>query len=128
MKEPKEPTRYCFGCGRDDWVREFTRFDAKTCSGACRIRVMRDIEQGHPLAYIDAMDDWTEAQKRARRSLHQAIDDMIAIEKMVRAARRERRRAATRAGKGGRPLHLKPAPDPAPEEPPKHRGGGFIPV
>ena len=69
------------------------------------------LERGQHLAYIR---DWPPAQQQARRALHQALQDSIDVEKMVRATRRERPPKP-------RFVDLKPSAHPA-----KHRGGGLV--
>jgi hypothetical protein len=82
-----ELDRPCRRCGRRDWMRPSTRFDRETCSDACR----KGISRGEDLAYLK---DWSDDQARIRRFLHDAISDGIAVEKMLRAQRREYRTKA----------------------------------
>jgi hypothetical protein len=95
-----------------------TRFDALTCTDACRQRLCR----GQDLAYLK---DWPPDLARARRFVHEAIVSDIETRKAVAAMKRERR-AAQKLRK--RPIHLV---DPAsrPATVPKPRGGGgFIEI
>jgi hypothetical protein len=107
----------CRACGE---TFHSCRIDAKTCSAQCR----QDLHENGDLAYITALPS---AQQIARRALHQAEDDEIAIERMLIDARRAGRKAA-KVLKQRRALYLKSEPEPAPEEPPKHRGGNFLAV
>jgi hypothetical protein len=84
-----------------------TRFDARTCSDTCRQRLRRG---GHTV-YIENLPH---VQKLARRALHQAIEDTIAIERVVRSARRERRKLGRRVVIKLAPLSQEPC-----------RGGGI---
>jgi len=85
-----ELERPCRVCGLTGWMRKRTkhdrgtRFDAQTCSGACRVALHR----GRDLAYLR---DWHPALAHARRSIHRAIADDVAIQKMRTAMARERR-------------------------------------
>jgi hypothetical protein len=115
-KPVRSHRRTCRVCGKSF---HSNRFDALTCSDPCQ----KDRREGRDLAYIQ---DLPPAHQHARRAIHQADLDAIDIEKMVRTAQRERRRDAK--AQKQRPVHLKANPDPAPEEPPKHRGGNFITV
>jgi hypothetical protein len=89
--------RPCAVCGL-----EFkpVRNDAKTCSNTCRKR--RAVGR---LAYIAELP---QVQQRARRALHQAIEDAIAIERVVRTARLERRKLGRRAVIKLAPLRIAP--------------------
>jgi hypothetical protein len=120
-----ELDRPCRVCGRDDWVRKgtrhdrATRFDAEVCGDRCR----KLRERGHDLAYLR---DWSPPLAQARRFRHEAITADIETWNAVNAMRRERRAAARNKRP---PVFLKANPEPAPEEPPKHRGGGrFITI
>jgi uncharacterized protein YfaQ (DUF2300 family) len=94
----------CCVCGL---VFKPAQYHAKTCSSTCRQRLRRG---GH-LAYIA---DWPQARQQARRALHQALADVIIIERTVRAARRQRRKIVSRAVIKLAPLSKGP-----------HRGGGM---
>jgi hypothetical protein len=64
------------------------RFDALTCSTTCRIRKSRDHDLD--LAYLATMPP---DQARARRMIHNTVDDEIFIGRMAGASRREGRAA-----------------------------------
>jgi hypothetical protein len=102
---PLAAKRPCLVCGS-----EFrpVRSDARCCTSTCRQRLHR----GQRLAYLQ---DCPPAQQLARQTLHQAIEDTIAIEKVVRAARRERRMLARRMVRKLAPLTRGPS-----------RSGGII--
>jgi hypothetical protein len=109
--------RPCCVCGLE-WRPK--RFDAVTCSDACRKR----LERGGYLAYLR---DWPADRAQARMFLHDALKASIDTQKSVTATRRERRLDKWRR-QHVKPLHLKADPEPAPEEPPKHRGARYITV
>jgi hypothetical protein len=81
-----------------------TRFDAETCSMACRKACSPKANRGGDLEYLrDLPDD----QARSRRFLHEAIRDEIELERMIRAQRRDYREMARRK------RQARPAPAPA---------------
>jgi hypothetical protein len=86
------------------------RNDGKTCSDTCRQRLRR----GRRFAYLAELP---QAQQQARRALHQAIEGTIALERAIRAARRERRNIGRRAIVRLAPLRRGP-----------QRGGGILHV
>lgn len=81
--------RPCRRCGRRNWMRPSTRFDRETCSDRCR----KAISRGADLEYLRTLPD---DQARTRRFLHEAIRDEIAVERLVRAQRRDYRATAKR--------------------------------
>lgn len=81
--------RPCRRCGRRNWMRSRTRFDRETCSDRCR----KAISRGADLEYLRTLPD---DQARTRRFLHEALRDEIAVERMVRAQRRDYRAMAKR--------------------------------
>ena len=85
--------RPCRRCGRRNWVKPRTRFDRETCSDACRKAISAKGGRGGDLEYLKAM---TADQARIRRFLHETIRDEIALEKSIRAQRREYRVRARR--------------------------------
>src|SRR5260370_18824282 len=97
--------RPCAVCGLEFKPR---RSDAKTCCDTCRKRLQR----GQHLAYLR---EWPPARQRAREAIHQALADAIAVERVARAARRQRRIIGRRAVTKLAPLSRGP-----------HRGGGII--
>jgi hypothetical protein len=105
--------RPCRVCGLE-WRP--TRFDALTCTDACRQRLCR----GQDLAYLK---DWPPDVARARRFVHEAIRADIETRKVVAAMKRERR-AAQKQHKRRARLELTPALQPATS--PKPRGGGGL--
>jgi len=60
------------------------RFDALTCSTTCRIRKSR----GFDLAYLATMPP---DQARARRMIHNAVDDEIFVMRLATTSQREGR-------------------------------------
>ena len=109
-------TRPCRVCGLE-WRP--ARFDALTCTDACRQRLCR----GQDLAYLK---DWPPDVARARRFVHEAIVSDIETRKVVAAMKRELR-AAQKQRKRRVQLELSPAAPPAVS--PKPRGGeGLIEI
>jgi hypothetical protein len=92
-----------------------TRFDALTCTDACRQRLCR----GQDLAYLK---DWPPDVARARRFVHEAIVADIDTRKVVAAMKRERRAAQKQQT---RRVQLNRASLPATIPKPRG-GGGFI--
>jgi len=91
-----------------------TRFDALTCTDACRQRLCR----GQDLAYLT---DWPPDVARARRFVHEAIVADIETRKAVTAMKRERRAVQKHQKRRGRPeLKLPSLPATKP------RGGGGL--
>jgi hypothetical protein len=97
--------RPCAVCGL---TFQPTQYHAKVCCATCRQRLHR----GGRLFYVEELP---QVQQQARRALHQAIEDTIAIEKVVRAARRERRKIGRRMVRSLAPLTRGSS-----------RGGGFM--
>jgi hypothetical protein len=93
------------------------RFDALTCTDACRQRLCR----GQDLAYLR---DWPPDVARARRFVHEAIVSDIETRKAVAAMKRERR-AAQKQGKRRVQLNLASLPATSPKP---RGGGGFIEI
>jgi hypothetical protein len=108
--------RACRVCGLE-WRP--ARFDALTCTDACRQRLCR----GQDLAYLK---DWPPDVARARRFVHEATVSDIATRKVVAAMKRERR-AAQKQRKRRVRLELSPASQPATSPKPRG-GGGFIEI
>src|ERR1700681_3291742 len=106
-------TRPCRVCALE-WRP--TRFDALTCTSACRQRLCR----GQDLAYLK---DWPPDVARARRYVHEAIISDIETRKVVAAMKRERR-AAQKQSK--RRVRLESGPAAPPAASPKPRGGGGL--
>jgi hypothetical protein len=78
--------RRCIVCGM-----EFVgRSDSWCCTVTCRSRLHR----GGRLAYLAELP---QAQQQARRACHEAAEAILATERLVRAARRERRTISRRA-------------------------------
>ena len=104
--------RPCRVCGLE-WRP--TRFDALTCTDACRQRLCR----GQDLAYLK---DWPPDVARARRFVHEATVSAIETRKAVAAMKRERRVAQKHQKRRARPeLNLPSLPATKPRG-----GGGFI--
>jgi hypothetical protein len=115
--------RKCRVCGKIFFSR---RFDAFMCSALCRknLGTKRDGRPGD-LAYLKA-ECRDPIIANARKYVLDANKSDIETRKAHLKQRRIWRAAARNAK---RPLHLKPLPDPAPDKPPKRRGGGnFITV
>ena len=106
--------RPCRVCGLE-WRP--TRFDALTCTDACRQRLCR----GQDLAYLR---DWSPDVARARRFVHEAIVADIETRKVVAAMKRERRAAQKQQTRRAR---LNPASLPVTTLKPRG-GGGFIDI
>src|SRR5258708_37787709 len=83
---PMSTKRPCVVCGLEFKPR---RSDAKTCCDTCRKRLQR----GQHLAYLR---EWPPARQRAREAIHLALADAIAVESVVRAPRRQRRKITSR--------------------------------
>jgi hypothetical protein len=96
-----------------------TRFDALTCTDACRQRLCR----GQDLAYLQ---DWPPDVARARRFVHDAIVADIETRKVVAAMKRERR-ADQKQRKRRTQLKFNRAPQPVASPKPRG-GGGFIDI
>jgi hypothetical protein len=111
MSSAKRPCRVC-GL---EWRP--IRFDALTCTDACRQRLCR----GQDLAYLK---DWPPDVARARRFVHEAIVFDIETAKAVAAMKRERR-AAQKQQKSR--VRLIPASLSVPSTKPRG-GGGFIDI
>ena len=108
-------TRPCRVCGLE-WRP--TRFDALTCTDACRQRLCR----GQDLTYLRG---WPLDVARARRFVHEAIVADIETRKAVTAMRRERRAAQKQRSRVVR--LVTPASQPATAPKPRG-GGGFIDI
>jgi hypothetical protein len=87
--EAQESALVCHVCGRNFTA---SRFDARTCTSACRQRLRR----GQGFAYLAGL---TKRQQRAGREMHAAYDklkaahkDRVAATREVREAKREARR------------------------------------
>jgi hypothetical protein len=108
--------RPCRVCGLE-WRP--ARFDALTCTDACRQRLCR----GQDLAYLK---DWPPDVARARRFVHEAIVSDIETRKVVAAMKRERRAAQKQRN---RRVQIELSPAAPPTAPLKPRGGGgFIEI
>ena len=93
-----------------------TRFDALTCTDACRQRLCR----GQDLAYLK---DWPPDVARARRFVHEAVISDIETRKVVAAMKRERRAAQKQRKRRVQPELTPAGPAAAPLKP---RGGGGL--
>jgi hypothetical protein len=87
--EAQESALVCHVCGRNFTA---SRFDARTCTSACRQRLRR----GQEFAYLAGL---TKRQQRAGREMHAAYDklraahkDHVAAMRKAREAKREARR------------------------------------
>jgi hypothetical protein len=75
--------RFCRVCGQPF---RFVRFDSQVCTTTCGMRKIR----GFDLAYLTELPP---DQARARRSVHNAIDDEIFVMKLATTSQREGRKA-----------------------------------
>jgi hypothetical protein len=112
MSSDQRPCRVCGVKWRP------SRFDALTCTDACRQRLCR----GQDLAYLK---DWPSDVARARRFVHEAIAADIETRKAITAIKRERR-AAQKQQKQRPRVELNLAPLPATK--PRDGGGFFIDI
>ena len=101
----KRSKRPCAVCGLEFKPH---RSDAKTCCDTCRKR----LQSGRRFDYLQS---WPPARQAARLATHRALADAIAIERMVKAARRERRVLGRRMVRELAPLTRGPS-----------RGGGIV--